>query len=137
MPITESRLRLGTLTLGGVSFATQATNVRLVPSTEEDGDPLEVLSGDEILPDDATTWALAITAVQDFEEEAGFVNYAMSNAGDVVAFVWAPAGAGTGTVSYAGNVKVRPVEVGGDVNARLTTEAEWPVEGDPVPTYTP
>jgi len=132
MPITESRLRLGTLTLGGTSFATQATNVRLVPSTEEDGDALEVLSGDEILPDDVTTWALAITAVQDFDDPAGFVNYAMQNAGDVVAFVWAPNPPG---VSYAGNVKVRPVEIGGDVNARLTTEAEWPIQGEPIPTY--
>ena len=133
MPIIESRLRLGTLTLGGTAFATQATNVRLVPSTEEDGDPLETLSGDEILPDEQTSWALAITAVQDFDEATGFVNYAMQNAGDVVAFVWAPTGA-TGP-SYAGNVKVRPVEIGGDVNARLTTEAEWPIEGVPTPTY--
>lgn len=132
MPITESRLKTGTLTLGGVSFATQATNVRLVPSTDEDGDALEVLSGDEILPDDVTSWALAMTAVQDFDEPDGLIAYSITNAGDVVAGVWAPNATG---VSYAFNVKVRPLEIGGDVNARLTTEAEWPIEGDPTPTY--
>lgn len=133
MPITESRLKTGTLTLDATSFATQATNVRLTPKTDSSGDSLEVLSGDTITPDDETTWSLAITAVQDFDDPAGFVNFAMTNAGEVVAYTWAPAGAEG--VSYAGNVRVRPVEIGGDVNARLTTDAEWPCQEAPTATY--
>lgn len=133
MPITESRLKNGTLTIDGHAFNTQATNVRLTPKTDDTGDTLEVLSGDTIAPDDTTTWSLVIDAVQDFTEPTGFVNFAMQNAGDVVAYTWAPNGAGE--VSYAGTVKVRPVEVGGDVNARLTTSAEWPCQQAPTPTY--
>lgn len=133
MPITESRLKSGVLTIDAQAFATQATNVRLVPRTDDQGDTLEVLSGDTITPDDTTTWSLVITAVQDFDDPAGFVNFAMTNAGDVVPYTWSPSGAAG--VSYTGNVRVRPVEIGGDVNARLTTDAEWPCQEAPTPAY--
>ena len=134
MPINESRLKTGTLTLNALPFATQATNVKLSPKTDESGDALEVLSGDEILPDDETTWSLLIEAVQDFDDVAGFVAFTLANAGTVMPFVWQPNATG---VSYAGSCKIRPVEIGGDVNARLTTSAEFPVQGDPIPTYGP
>lgn len=133
MAITESRLKGGTLTLDAThQFAKQATNVRLVPKTDEQGDALETLDASEILPDDVTSWSLHLAAVQDFDDPAGFVAFALEHAGEVVPFVWK--GNATGT-SFAGSVKVRPVEIGGDVNSRLTTEAEWPLQGDPVPTY--
>lgn len=126
MPITESKLKSGTLTIEGNSFATQATNVTLTPDVDEQGDALEVLSGDTLSPDERTMWALGIEAVQDFTNPAGFVEYCRQNAGDVVAFSWKPAPA---AATYSGTVKVRAVEIGGDVNARLTTSAEFPVIG--------
>lgn len=132
MTITESRLKSGTLTLDAISFATQATNVRLVPSTDTQGDALETLSGDTISPDESTTWALAITAVQDFEDSAGFVNFAMENAGLTVPYSWKPKAVGP---TYTGTVKVRPVEVGGEVNKRLTTDAEWACQETPTVAY--
>lgn len=132
MPITEDRLKDGTLTIDGDSFATQATNVRLVPSTDEEGDSLEVLSGDTVTPEDSTSWSLVIVAIQDFDDPAGFVAFAMAEAGEVVPYVWKPNATG---VSYAGTVRVRPVEIGGDVNKRLTTDAEWPCQEAPTPTY--
>lgn len=131
-PITESRNKNGVLTLDGDAFNTQATNVRLTPKTDEVGDSLEVLSGDTITPEDETTWSLAIGAVQDFDDPAGFVNFAMSNAGEVVPYTWKP---NPDAPTYAGTVRVRPVEIGGDVNKRLTTDAAWPCQQDPVPTY--
>lgn len=134
MPIVESRLRNGLLTIGGVTFATQASNVTLSPDVDEEGDTLEVLSGDTILPSERTSWTLGIEAVQDFDDPAGFVNYAFQNAGDVVDFTWRPGPAGD-SPTYAGSVKVRAVEIGGDVNSRLSTSAEWPCQGTPVPTY--
>ena len=136
MTIRDSRLKAGTLefTVGAlpVSFASQATNVRLVPKTDEEGDPVEVLSGETITADDATTWSLNIKSIQDFDDPDGFVAFALTNAGDLVDFTWKPNATGT---SFAGVVKVRPVEIGGDVNARNTTDAEWPLDGDPTPTY--
>lgn len=139
MPILDHRLRKGVLTIDGKQFATQATNVRLVPDTDEVGDPLEVLSGDTVTAEDETSWTLVIEAVQDFDEPTGFVNYAMQNAGLVVSYVWTPNDAtgdavGAG-VSYNGTVRVRPVEVGGDVAKRLTTSAEWPCQQKPTATY--
>jgi hypothetical protein len=133
MPITQSRLKNGTLTIGGVAFATQARNVTLSPDVAEQGDSLEVLSGDTILPEETTSWSMGIEAIQDFTDSAGFIAYAMTNAGDTVSFSWAPSGADGPT--YTGLVKVRAVEIGGDVAAQLTTSAEWPVQGQPVVSY--
>lgn len=133
MGITDSRLKGGTLTLDAHPFAKQQTSVKLTPKTDEDGDAVEALSGDKIEPDDVTTWELGLGAVQDFDDPQGFVEFCRSNAGDVVAFVWKPNAAGAPT--YDGTLKVRPVEIGGDVASRLTTEATFPVITGPNPTY--
>lgn len=131
--IVESKLKSGTLTFDGTAaFATQATNVRLVPSTDAKGDPLETLSGATLEPADETKWNLVVEAVQDFTDPTGFVNYALEHAGDVVTYVWKPNAVGP---TYSGTVKVRPVEIGGDVNARLSTDAEWPCQETPTPAY--
>lgn len=132
--ITQSKLKNGTLTLDAQEFASQATNVRLVPSTEEVGEAVEVLSGEELSADQSTTWALVIESIQDFDDPAGFVAFAFDNDGLSVPFTWAPSNAAMG-VDYAGSVTVRAVEIGGPVNTRNTSEAEWPVVGSPTPTY--
>lgn len=133
-PIADHRLKTGLLTLDGAEFASQATNVNLTPSTDEDGDALEVLSGATIAADDETTWVLNITSVQDFNDPAGFIAMSLSQAGDEVPFTWRPGPADV-SVSYAGTVKIRPVPIGGDVASRLTTAASWPLVGAPTPTY--
>lgn len=136
MPIIDSRLKTGLLTVDGVQYATQVTNVTLSPDSKEDGDSLETLSGDTVLPAEKTSWTLKVEAVQDFDDAAGFVNSAMTKAGDDVAFTWRPGPAVT-SPSYTGTVKVRAVDIGGDVGSRLTTSAEWPIQGTPVVAYPP
>lgn len=135
--ITESKLKSGTLTLGtspGVSFACQATNVRLVPSANETGDEVETLCGDKIGAEVKTSWTLAGTSIQDFTDPEGFVLYCFEHDLETVAFSWQPnVDAGT----WSGSVEVRAVELGGDVNSRLTTDWEWKVMGEGVPTLTP
>lgn len=134
MPITDSRNKGGTLTLDALPFAKQTTSVALTPSADETGDELETLSGDRVEPDETTSWVLNIGVVQDFTDPAGFVEFCRANAGDVVPFTWAPNGA-TGP-SYSGMVKVRAVEIGGDVNSRLTTTTGgWPITGQPEVDY--
>lgn len=132
MPITSSKLKTGTLTLDAMPFATQATNVRLVPEVDEQGDPIETLSGDQEGADEVTTWTLAVTAVQDFDDPAGFVKFCFDNAGQSVPFSWE---ASATSPEWSGSVTIRAVEFGGDVNTRNTTEAEFPVIG--TPTWTP
>lgn len=133
MAITESRLKSGTLTLDALPFASQATNVTLEPDTDTEGEDLEVLSGETLEESEVYTWSLEVEAIQDFDDPAGFVKFCKDNAGQLVPFSWAPSGA-TGP-SYTGTVKIRPVRIGGDVNARLQTPASFPVVGDVTDTY--
>lgn len=130
--IEDSRLSSGTLTLDGQPFAKQATTVTLNPSTDEDGDAVETLSGATIEPDEVTTWELNIGAVQDFDDPAGFVEFSRANKGDIVAFSWQPNAAGP---TYTGQVRVRAVPIGGEVKSRLNTTGSWPVIGEPTVTY--
>jgi hypothetical protein len=132
MPIEDSRLKGGTLTLDALPFAKQMTSVVLTPSTETEGEAVEALSGDRIEADETSSWTLELGAIQDFDDPAGFVEYARSNAGDEVAFSWEPNA--TGAPTYSGTVKVRPVPIGGTVAERLTTTASWPLVGQPVST---
>lgn len=127
MPVTESKIKEGTLTLDGVDHSCQPTSVKITPGYEEEGDALETLCGDLLSPDTTRSDTLAITAVQDFTDVAGLVNFSWLNDLEHVPFVWAPRGAEGPT--YSGTVEVRALEVGGDVGKRLSTEAEWKVDG--------
>lgn len=134
--IEDSRLSGGTLTLDAQPFAKQMTSVQLSPSTDTDGEPIETLSGAKIEADEVTSWELNLGAVQDFEDPAGFVEFCRANAGEIVAFTWRP-NVAVGTPSYTGTVRVRAVEIGGDVKSRLSTSATLPVIGAPTVDYTP
>jgi hypothetical protein len=135
MAVVVSKLKAGTLTVGGVSFACQATNVRLVPPEQPGADKAEeTLCGDP-LPDEGDTgsvWSLRITAVQDFTDADGFSAYTWTHQGEELPYTWAPVGADG--PSYAGTVTVWPVEIGGDVNRRLTADAEWRCTDKPTRT---
>src|SRR5687768_16225623 len=132
MAITTSKLKTGTLTLDALPFANQATNVRLTPEVDEQGDPIETLSGDQEGADEVTSWTLTVEAVQDFDDPTGFVKFCFNNAGLSVPFTWT---ASATSPEWSGSLTVRAVEFGGPVNTRNTTEAEFPVIG--TPTWTP
>lgn len=134
MPLIESKLKTGTLTLGSTAFNTQATNVTLGPTIKETGDPLEVLSGDVSAPIVTTTWSLQITAIQDFTATAGFVNYCLTNNGVTVSFTWKPQ-SGTPAVTYTGTCIIRAADIGGDVATRLLTSVEFPLVTGPITAY--
>lgn len=135
MPITESKLKSGTLTLGAEEFACQAINVRLTPShdtTTATDEVVETLCGDTTTPDEETTinttWALNIEAIQDFTNPDGFVRYCLDNNQQVVDFSWKPNATGP---TMSGRCRVLAVEIGGEINRRITTSAEFPVIGEP------
>jgi hypothetical protein len=140
MAVVESKLKQGTLTLGGtgdpvtggVEFACQATNVRITPSFTEDGDTLETLCGDKLAPSVTTEWALAGTSIQDFDNPDGFVKWSWDNNKTDQPFTWNP---NTGTTSISGTVQVRALEMGGDVAKRITSDFEWRLQGDPDATW--
>lgn len=132
MAVTVSKLKTGTLTLDAVSYACQATNVRIIPPEQPTGtDDEETLCGDPLAPEQETPWRLAIEAVQDFTDVAGFVNMTWVDEGQWVPFSWKPNATGP---TYSGTVRVWPVEVGGVINRRLTTSAEWNLQAKPTRT---
>lgn len=135
--IEDSRLKGGTLTLGGTSFAKQATSVSLVPSTETDGEAIETLSGATITPGESYSWALNIGMIQDFTDATGLVEYLRAHAGEEVAWSWKPNATGpTYDDDGTSKVKIRPTTIGGDVATRLTSDVELPLSGPlPDPTY--
>lgn len=128
MPVVDSRLGPGTLVLGTLtSIECQMANVRLEPSADEtDGTP--TLCEPAPAPELTTSWVLAGTAIQDFEDDAGFVEYCRLNDGTTVTFTWIPATAYG--VEFSGSVQVRAVAIGGDVAVQITTDWEFPVVGD-------
>lgn len=138
MPITDSRLKGGTLTLDGTAFAKQAAAVSLVPDVSEEGDAIETLDGSTLEPEEVITWSLNIGLVQDFDDAEGLVEFLRSRAGEVVDWTWEPnvdSPTYSGTVAGGNGVKLRAATIGGDVNVRLTSEVEMPLKGEPAATY--
>lgn len=132
MTITDSRQRNGTLTLDGVDYACQTRAVKITPPEQGDDVPDEVLCGDVLEAEDIKPWKLTITAIQDFADADGLVNVSWLQQGEKVPFLWAPQG-GTGP-TYGGTVALWPLEVGGDVNKRLESDAEWLLDAKPTRT---
>jgi len=134
MAVIESKLKTGKLLLGtapGVEYACQQTNVRIVPEHNEDGDTQETLCGDVLTPVTTTTWSLQGTAIQDWDAPStddSFVKYSWENNGTTVDFSWQP---NAGATTITGQVTVRALELGGDVNTRITSDFEWPIAGEP------
>lgn len=128
MAVTPSKVKQGTLTFGGatpVDFSCSPTNIRLTPSVDTE-DPLEVLCGDIIQGQGVTTWSLDGTAVSDFDDPNGFVLFCFNQNGQTVPFTWQP-NVLSGT--WSGSVIISAVEIGGDVNTRLTTDFSFGVVG--------
>jgi hypothetical protein len=130
-PPVDSRLGPGTLKLGAplVDFGAQIANAMLEPSTdEEDGTP--TLGDPDPLPEISESWVLTGEAIQDFEADAGFVNYCMDNALTVVAFEFIPNDDTTN--KWTGDVLLTSVPIGGDVSVQIRSSFEFPVQGTPV-----
>lgn len=125
---TDSRLGFGVLSLGTLTGAgCQMSNVRLVPEAEEeDGTP--TLCNPKPAPQLTTAWSLQGTAIQDWQDTEGFVEFCRTADGTTVTFEWQP-NTDYG-VTYSGSCQVRAVEFGGDVNVQTTSDFEFPVVGD-------
>lgn len=135
MAVTAHRLGPGSLKLGETGtptdFSAQATNTRLSPSVDEE-DNIPVLSGEEVAGDDTTSWVLAGTLLQSYDI-AGLIYWCFENRGKTVPFEFVPSTADA-EYGWRGNVKVVPLEVGGDVKTRNTSDFEMKVIGEPT-TY--
>ena len=76
---------------------------------------------------------LAVSAIQDFTDPAGFIAFTWAHRGEKVDFTWKPNGANAAV--WSGTILLdKPYEVGGEVNTRLTADIEWPIESLTPPT---
>lgn len=132
MPVKSQTMGPGTLTIGEVGtpldLTAQVKACKVTPSAESE-DAVRTLSGESLAGQRTYTWALSATLIQDLTEE-GMFDYTWGNAGTQVPFQFTPSTAAGRTVS--GTVIVDPLELGGDVDAKNTTEFEWVIVGEPV-----
>jgi hypothetical protein len=134
--MTDSyKLGPGTLTLGTApddsEFSMQLTNCRVDPSENVDeGDDLNLLDGSTLEGDDNVTYSyeLSGTAVQDLLD-TGFTAYCWDNKGLTVDFDFVPVTARVANVT--GQVRIRPITIGGDAKTRNTSDFTFTVIGDP------
>lgn len=131
MAVTAHKLGPGSLSLGETGtlreFNSQITNARWTPNIDQE-DPIDVLSGEQIADDPDITSVLAGTFLQDYGSEA-LVTWCWENRGQVLPFEFKPRN--DSELVITGNCQVLPVEVGGDVKTRNTSDFEFPLIGDP------
>jgi hypothetical protein len=87
-----------------------------------------VLSGETIPAEDVYTAVVSGECFQDISE-TGMTSYSWEHKGEVLPFTFVP-----NTVEdrqVTGEVKVRPIAVGGDVKAKAISDFEFPCVGEP------
>lgn len=94
-------------------------------------DDVPTLCGGTLAGDETETGTLTGTIIQDLSDE-GIIEYTWTNSGTVVPVVFIP----NTTVGkqITGSVKLRRLNVGGDVKTSPTSDFEWPFVGLPALT---
>lgn len=124
----------GTITLGTdgeQDFSAQVTSIVLTPEVDEEDD-VKTLSGDTVPGEDTESFVLSGTLYQDLNS-SGIVAYSWENKGEVVEFEFTPNSDAGATIT--GEVKVRALAIGGDVDEQATSDFEWPCVGEPTPEW--
>lgn len=80
----------------------------------------------------SSTYAVAITAVQDVVTSTSLQNYLIENDGTTVPVLFTAAPGGTGAVTCAINVSVVPPVFGGDMDKNLEYSVTFAASGKPV-----
>lgn len=125
----------GTLTFGGevdkVDFSGQVSSIKIAPDSDED-DAIDVLSGAQVPGAIRFSSNLEATFLQDFDRQ-GCIAWSWENAGETVEFEFIPSNAHG--ARFTGQVVVQPMEVGGDVRKKNTSDIKWATVGLPKPTF--
>lgn len=119
----------GSLTIGKtgeqLDLSCQLSECRVTVDVDE-GDIIPVLCGGELVEDDVYTTKITGTVIQDLSAK-GVIDYTWRNKGKVVPCTFTPT---TGAARVAGDVKIRPIDIGGEVRKRNTSDFEWVFVGD-------
>lgn len=135
MPAKVQKLGPGTLLLGNsadqLDVSCQITNAVLSPNKDTE-DPTTVLCGDTIPGASTYNWQLSGALLVDVTA-GGVVQWTWEHENRVVAFEFIPNNAAA--TSFAGQVVVDPLAIGGDTGQNMSQEFEWSCVGRPTPTF--
>jgi hypothetical protein len=128
---TVRKLGPGTLTVGAVGspldFSGRCTAVK-VTWKEGKADDVEVLDGSTIAGERNFDATLEATVYQDDLVAGGLIDYSWVQKGTQVPFTFTPYAGGR---SITGQLIVDPLDVGGDVAKKNTTDLKWACVGEP------
>lgn len=135
MAISSFKLGPGTLTLGAGPLDVSAQVTKgLIEWSEAvtNAEAIPVLSGEEIPAEEDATYTakLSCTFVQDTLAAGGLIAYSWTNKGAEVPFRFVPNDALEREVT--GDLRVHPINIGGDVRARNTSDVSFACIGDPI-----
>lgn len=114
-----------------IDLSCQMTEVKIAWENDE-SDPVHVLCGGIVPGDDTFTATLEGVAYQDMTE-TGIVEFSWNNKGAVVPFRFEPIDG----ANVVGEVKIMPIDLGGEVNVKNTSDLSWPCIGEPRFTAAP
>lgn len=130
---TVRKLGPGSLTVGAVGapldFSGRCTSAKVTWKVDT-SDDVPVLSGSTIAGDRTYTATLEATVYQDdlYPGPGGLVDYSWANKGAQVPFTYTPY---TGGRAITGELIVDPLDVGGDVQKKNTSDLKWGCVGEP------
>lgn len=125
------KLGPGSLVLGEtgtpleISCQITACTVEFETDSEDD---VPTLAGGTLAGDETETATLTGTIIQDLSD-AGVIDYTWAHSGEVVPVVFVPNTESARSIT--GDVKLRSLNVGGDVRTSPTSDFEWPFVGKP------
>jgi hypothetical protein len=132
VPIKSYKVGAGLLRLGEAASPMEATpqvTELAVEWSEDVEDAVPTLSGEELAGEATYTATLTGTVLQDDLQASGLVRWSWANKGKVLPFEFVPNNdLDTG---ITGMVRVAPLNVGGAVKSRPTSDFEWACIGEP------
>lgn len=121
----------GTLEIGAtgtsLDFSSQCTSCKLTPSVDN-GDPINVLSGEQVAGDRSESFTLDGTFLQDLGA-TGTTEWLFAHRGETMPFVYVPSTAAGRQID--GELVVEAVDIGGDVKTKPTSDFSFILVGAP------
>jgi hypothetical protein len=122
----------GLLTIGDATdltdFSSQTTSVKLTPAVDN-GDPINVLSGEQVAGDRTESFTLDGTFLQELGADST-TEWLYEHRGEQHSFVFTPST--TAGRSITGQLIVEAIDIGGDVKTKPTSDFSFVVVGAPV-----
>jgi len=130
---TVRKLGPGSLAIGAVGssvdFAPRCTSAKIVPKVDT-SDDVPVLDGSTVAGDRTYSATLEATVYQDdlYPGPGGLVDFSWANRGLQVPATYTPYAGGR---AITGELIVDPLEIGGDVGKKNTSDLKWAFVGFP------